>query len=75
MLTGEHIRQMNGISVEVCSHFGAVLAEGNRENDHVYLLAGYPPQVSVAVLVSPPTGLSTRMPQQRYLIRTYREHL
>jgi putative transposase len=39
VLTGEHIRYLNGVSVKACRRFGAVLAECNGEDDHVHLLA------------------------------------
>jgi putative transposase len=41
VLTGERIRHPNGISGELCSDLGAVLAECDGEHDHMHLLAGY----------------------------------
>jgi REP-associated tyrosine transposase len=48
VLIGEHISSLNDEFGKVCGDFGAVLAEGNGEDDHVHLLAGYPPKVPVA---------------------------
>jgi putative transposase len=75
VLTGEHIRYLNVVSAKVGSDFGALFAECMGEDDHVHLLAGYPPKVSVAALVNSLKGVSARMLQQRYRIRTRRDHL
>jgi len=45
VLTGEHIRYLAGVSGKVCEDSGAVLTECNGKDDHVHLLAGYPPKV------------------------------
>lgn len=37
---------------KACGDFEAVLREFNGEPDHVHLLAGYPPKVSVSALVN-----------------------
>lgn len=59
----------------MCSNLGAGLALCNGEDDHVHLLAGYPPMVSVTALVNSFTGVSARMLRQRYRIRTHCERL
>jgi REP element-mobilizing transposase RayT len=41
----------------------------------VHLLAGYPPNVAVAALLSSLKGVSAPTPRQRYRIRANREHL
>jgi putative transposase len=45
MCSPAHSRYLNGVSAKVCSDFGAVLAEGSGEDDHMHLLADYPPKV------------------------------
>jgi len=60
VLTGKHIRYLNGISGKVCSDFGAVLAERNGQDDHVHLLAGYPPKACVATLADSLNEVSAR---------------
>jgi putative transposase len=59
----------------VCDNFSAVLSECNGQDDHVHLLAEYPPKVPVAALVNSLTGVPARRLRQRYQVRTHREHL
>lgn len=40
----------------------------------MHLLAPYPPKVLVSALVNSPKGVPARKIQQRYPIRTHREH-
>ena len=39
-----------------CADFGAELQEFNDQDDHVHLLAGYPPKVAVPALVNSSRG-------------------
>ena len=59
---------------KMCEDFGAVLAECNGADDHVHLLAEYPPKVPVAALVNSLKGVSARRLRRRYRVRTHREH-
>ena len=59
----------------VCADFGAELVEMDGQDDHVHLLAAYPPQVAIARLVNSLKGVSARQLRQRYRVRTHREHL
>jgi putative transposase len=52
VLTGEMISYLAEVFRKVCEDFGAVLAECNGQDDHVYLLIEYPPKVAVAALVN-----------------------
>jgi putative transposase len=45
---------------KACGDLGAELREFNGEDDHVHLLAGYPPEVAVAGLVNSLKGVPAR---------------
>jgi putative transposase len=45
---------------QVCTDFGATLAELNGEQDHVHLLAAYPPKVALSHLVNSLKSVSSR---------------
>ena len=45
---------------QVCSDFGCELRETGWEADHVHLLVGYPPKVSLSRLVNSLKGVSAR---------------
>jgi len=60
---------------KACDDFGATLAECNGEDDHVHLLAGYPPKVTVSALVNSLKGVPARRRRQHYRVREHREHL
>jgi len=45
---------------KVCDDLGASLREFNGEDDHVHLLAGYPPKAAVSALVNSLKGVSAR---------------
>ena len=57
---------------QVCADFGATLAESNGEQDHVHLLAAYPPKVAPSHLVNNLKGVSSRQLQQDFTGRTNR---
>ena len=40
------------LMAQVCADFGATLAEFNGAQDHVHLLAAYPPKVALSHLVT-----------------------
>lgn len=51
----------------VCVDFECELREANFEPDHVHLLVGYPPKVSLARLVNSLKGVSARRLRQAHL--------
>jgi putative transposase len=69
------IRYLAEVSGEVCDDVGADLVECNREDDHMHLLAGYPPKVAVSSLVNSLKGVSVRKLRQRHSVRTHLERL
>jgi putative transposase len=69
------ISYLGDVFGKVCGDFGADLVECNGEDDHVHLLTGYPPRVTVPALVNSLKGVSARRLRQRYRVRTHREHL
>ena len=75
VLTGEHLDALRAVFASVCADFGAELVEMDGQDDHVHLLAAYPPQVAIARLVNSLKGVSARQLRQRYRVRTHREHL
>jgi putative transposase len=50
--------------------FGATLAEFNGAQDHVHLLAAYPPKVALSHLLDSPKGVSSRQSRQDLAGRT-----
>lgn len=46
---------------KVCEDFEAKLVEMDGENDHVHLLAEYPPKLAVSTLVNSLKGVSSRL--------------
>ena len=58
----------------MCDDFRAVPAECNGQDDHVHLLAEYPPKVPAAALVHSLKGVPARRLRQRYQVRTHRGH-
>jgi putative transposase len=57
---------------EVCEDFGARLTEFNGEQDHVHLLAEYPPKVAISALVNSLKGVSSRRLRQDFTGRVNR---
>jgi putative transposase len=45
---------------QVCTDFGATLAELNGTPDHVHLPVQHPPKVAISHLVNSPQGVSSR---------------
>jgi putative transposase len=54
------------VFAKVCSDFGAKLVACDGEDDHVYLLIEYPPQVQLSRLVNSLKGVSSRLVRQRH---------
>ena len=54
---------------KVCGDSGAELREFNGEDDHVHLLAGYPPKAAVAGLVDSLKGVSARRLRSEFTSR------
>jgi putative transposase len=73
VLTGDHLDVLQGVVASV-RRLGAELVEMDGEDEHVHLLVGYPPNVTVARLVNSLNGVSARRLRQRSQIRTHREH-
>ena len=58
------------LMAQVCTDFGATLAEFNGAQDHVHLLAAYPPKVAPSHLVNNLKGVSSRQLRQDFAGRT-----
>jgi putative transposase len=54
------------VMAQVCTDFGATLAEFNGEQDHVHLLAAYPPKVALSHLVNSLKGVSSSRLRQDF---------
>jgi putative transposase len=54
------------VMAQVCTDFGATLAELNGEQDHVHLLAAYPPKVALSHLVNSLKSVSSRRLRQDF---------
>ena len=54
------------LMAQVCADFGATLAQFNQEQDHVHLLAAYPPKVALSHLVNSLKGVSSRRMRQDF---------
>jgi putative transposase len=55
------LEELRRIFTRVCIDFEARMVEFDGEDDHVHLLANYPPKVSVSALVNSLKGVSSRM--------------
>jgi putative transposase len=75
VLTGEHLDFLRGVFAKMCADFEARPVEINGEDDHVHLLAEYPPKVAVSTLVNSLKGVSSRLLRKHYQARTHRDHL
>jgi putative transposase len=63
------------VPAKICQDSCAALAEWHGQDDHMHLLAEYPPKVPAAALVNSLKGVSARRLRQRYQVRTHHEHL
>lgn len=61
MFTKAILDDLHSIFTSVCAGFEVALVEFDGEDDPVYLLANYPPKVSVPNLVNSLKGISSRM--------------
>ena len=52
MLTGDHIRYLDGVFAKVCQHFDVALVDCNTEDGHVHMLIEWPPKVPASALVN-----------------------
>jgi putative transposase len=52
VLDAAMLRSSQNAMRKVCSDLGAEPRESNGDDDHVHLLAGYPPKVAVPALVN-----------------------
>ena len=64
MLDTEILNLCEQLMAQVCTDFGATLAEFNPAEDHVHLLAAYPPKVALCHLVNSLKGVSSRRLRQ-----------
>jgi putative transposase len=60
VLDADMLRSCEDAMRKVCGDFAAELREFNGEDDHVHLLVGYPPKVTVSALVNSLKGVSAR---------------
>lgn len=60
------------IMTDVCAQLGAQLREFNGEEDHVHLLVGYPPKLSISTLVNRLKGISAYYLRQEFTGRINR---
>jgi len=66
----EILNRCEQVMAQVCTDFGATLAEFNGAEDHVHLLAAYPPKVALSHLVNSLKGGSSRQLRQDFAGRT-----
>jgi putative transposase len=51
---------LRALFINLCQDFEARLVNANGEDDHVQLLAAYPPKVAISTLVNSLKGMSSR---------------
>jgi len=61
VLHDDVINRLRTIFAKVCADFEAELIEVDGEDDHLHLLAEYPPKVAVSHLVNSLKGVSSRL--------------
>ena len=72
VLDADMLRCRQDAMRKVCGDFGAELREFTGEDDHVHLLAGYPPKVAVSALVNSLKGVSARRLRSEFTGRVNR---
>jgi len=72
VLDTQMLNRCEQLMAQVCADFGATLAEFNGAQDHVHLLAAYPPKVALSHLVNSLKGGSSRRLRQDFAGRTNR---
>ena len=55
------------VMAQICTDFGATLAEFNPAEDHVHLLVQYPPKLALSHLVNSIKGVSSRRLRQDFV--------
>jgi Transposase IS200 like len=60
--TAEHTTYLREVFTKACQDFGATLAECNGQDNHMHLLAGYPPKAPITALVNSLKGVSAAGP-------------
>lgn len=65
VFTSEALDILKEVMQKVCDDFGVDLAAFEGEDNHVHLLANYPPQIQLSKLVNSLKGVSSRMLRQR----------
>jgi putative transposase len=60
VLDPDMLRSCQDAMRKVCGDFGAELRKFNGQDDHVHLLAEYPPKAAVSALVNSLNGVSAR---------------
>jgi putative transposase len=75
VFNAEHLTAMRELFRRICADFEAELVEFDGEDDHVHLLANYPPKVALSALVNSLKGVSSRILRKRYpgLAKRYRK--
>jgi len=66
VLTEAAHETLRDIYTKVCQDFEAVMVDSNGEDDHVHLLAEYPPKVALSTLVNSLKGVSSRRLRQQH---------
>jgi putative transposase len=72
VLDGAMLRCCKQAMRQVCSDFGAELAEFNGEDNHVHLLVTCPPKAAVSALVNSLKGVSARQLRSEFTGRVNR---
>ncbi|MHB1499722.1 MAG: IS200/IS605 family transposase [Candidatus Dormibacteria bacterium] len=65
-LTAAMLDRCEEVMATVCADFGCGLVEFNGEDDHVHLLAEFPPTVQLSKLVNSLKGVSARQLRQEF---------
>jgi len=75
VFNAEHLAAMRELFSRICADFEAELVEFDGEDDHVHLLANYPPKVALSALVNSLKGVSSRLLRKQYpaLAKRYRK--
>jgi putative transposase len=66
VLDTEMLNLCKQLMAQVCTGFGATLAEFNGAQDHAHLLAAYPPKVALSHLANSLKGISSRQSRQDF---------
>ena len=75
VLTAAILRELRNIFSLVCVRFESKLLEFDGEADHVHLLVGYPPKVTISKLVQALKGYSSLMIRKKNYPSTTKKSL